>query len=95
MRNGVCGQKQEYQGLHNLVLLAIGEKKVFLDPFRFLAGFEHEMHKERLIGESVQIYVIFVVVIQSFSQICLFATPWTAGFPVLHYLPEFAETHVR
>ena len=53
MRNGVCGQKQEYQGLHNLVLLAIGEKKVFLDPFRFLAGFGHEMHKERLIGESV------------------------------------------
>ena len=69
MRNGVCGKRQEYQGLHHLVLLTIGEEKVFLDLCRFLSGFEHETHKERLIGESVQIYVVFVVVVQSLSHV--------------------------
>ena len=33
------------------------------------------------------------------SHTWLFATPWTAcsttGFPALHYLPEFAQTHVH
>ena len=29
-----------------------------------------------------------LVVAQSLSCIRLFATPWTAGFPVLHHLPE-------
>ena len=42
-------------------------RKIFLDLFRFLSGFEHETHKERLIEESVQIYVIFVV--QSLSHV--------------------------
>ena len=35
---------------------------------------------------------------QSLSYVRLFATPWTAalpGFPVLHCLPEFAQTHVH
>ena len=39
-----------------------------------------------------------VVVIQSLSHVQLFATPWTVatpGFPVLHHLPEFAQTHVH
>ena len=34
---------------------------------------------------------------KSLSHVWLFATPWTAsmpGFPVLHYLLEFAQTHV-
>ena len=39
-----------------------------------------------------------VAVVQSLSRVCLFATPWTAAqtldFPVLHHLPEFAQTHV-
>ena len=38
------------------------------------------------------------LVIQSLSQVPLFATPWTAampGFPVLHQLLEFAQTHVH
>ena len=41
------------------------------------------------------------VVVQSLSRVWLSVTPWTAafqgraGFPVLHYLPEFAQTHVR
>ena len=33
-----------------------------------------------------------------FSHVWLFVTLWTAapsGFPVLHYLPEFAQTHVH
>ena len=32
------------------------------------------------------------------SSVWFFATPWTAawpGFPVLHHLPEFAQTHVH
>ena len=38
------------------------------------------------------------VVLHSLSHVQLFATPWIArmpGFPVLHYLPEFAQTHVH
>ena len=35
------------------------------------------------------------VVVQSLSHVRLFVTPWTAGFPVLHCLPEFAQTHVH
>ena len=38
------------------------------------------------------------VVVQLPSHIRLFATPLdysTPGFPVLHYLPEFAQTHVH
>ena len=34
----------------------------------------------------------------SVTKSCPTATPWTAtcqGFPVLHYLPEFAQTHVH
>ena len=37
-------------------------------------------------------------VVRSLSGIRLFVTPWTAArqsFPVLHYLPEFAQTHVH
>ena len=34
--------------------------------------------------------------VQSPSCVQLFATPWTAaGFPVLHHLQEFAQTHVH
>ena len=42
--------------------------------------------------------VIVVIVVQLLSHVQLFVTPWTAamqGFPVLHYLPEFAEIHVH
>ena len=37
-------------------------------------------------------------VIQLLSHVRLFVTPWTAstpGFPVLHYLSEFAQVHVH
>ena len=33
-----------------------------------------------------------IVVVQ---RVRLFATPWATGFPVLYYLPEFAQTHVH
>ena len=33
--------------------------------------------------------------VQSLSSVWLFATPCTASFSVLHYLPEFAQTHVH
>ena len=39
------------------------------------------------------------VVVQSLSHVRCFVTPWTdcsmPSFPVLHYLPEFAQTHVH
>ena len=40
---------------------------------------------------------VVVIVVQSLNLVWLFATPWTAapGFPVLHCLPEFAQTHVH
>ena len=45
------------------------------------------------------IFYTFVVVVQSLIHVWLFATPWTAcntpGFPVLHYLLEFAQIHVH
>ena len=40
----------------------------------------------------------FIVAVRSLSHVPLFATPRTcstSGFPVLHYLPEFAQTHVH
>ena len=36
-----------------------------------------------------------IAVLQSLSHVLLFVTPWTPGFPVFHYLPESAPTHVR
>ena len=36
-----------------------------------------------------------VAVLQSLSHVLLFVTPWTPGFPVFHYLPESAPTHVH
>ena len=37
------------------------------------------------------------MVVQSFSHVQLFEAPWTStpAFPVLHHLPEFAETHAH
>ena len=41
--------------------------------------------------------LVFVVAIQSLSrvQLCDPMDGSTAGFPVLHYLPEFAKAHVH
>ena len=33
--------------------------------------------------------------VQLLGCVWLFATPWTPGFPVLHYLSEFAQTHAH
>ena len=46
--------------------------------------------------EEKNFLIMFTV--QILSHVGLFATPWTAappGSPVLHYLPEFAQTHVH
>ena len=40
-------------------------------------------------------YLFYTLVVQLLTCVQLFATPWTGGFPVLHYLPEFAQTHVH
>ena len=37
--------------------------------------------------------VLMIVVVH--SVVSDSATPWTPGFPVLHYLPEPAHTHVH
>ena len=39
-----------------------------------------------------------IVIAQLLSLVQLFATPWTAeqqDFPVLHYLLEFAQSHIH
>ena len=36
-----------------------------------------------------------IAVVQLLSCVQLFATLWISGFPVLHYLPELAQTHVH
>ena len=44
------------------------------------------------------IFLLFnylAIVDQSHSCVRLFLTPWAAGFPGLHYLLEFAQTHVH
>ena len=43
-------------------------------------------------------YLYFWAVVQLLSHVWLFATSWTAArqaFPVLHCVPEFAQTHVH
>ena len=35
-----------------------------------------------------------LLIVQSLSHVWLFVTLWT-GFPVLHYIPEFTQTHVH
>ena len=42
-------------------------------------------------GPAVLILLLFSLL----SRIRLFATPWTPDFPVFHYVPEFAQTHVH
>ena len=38
---------------------------------------------------------LLVFAVQSLSHVRFFETPWTAGFPVLRSLPEFAGIHVH
>ena len=35
------------------------------------------------------------IVVKLISHVWLFVTPWTPDFPVLHHLPEVAQTHVH
>ena len=49
------------------------------------------------IGKTIP-KIVFVAVVQPFSHVQLFVTPMncsTPGFPVLHHLPEFSQTHVH
>ena len=50
------------------------------------------------VTELLAIIYFNVVVVWSLSHVRLFATTWTAatpGFPVLHHLLQFAQTHVH
>ena len=38
---------------------------------------------------------LIVIIVQSLSRVQLFMNSSTPGFPVLHHLPEFAQTHVH
>ena len=52
---------------------------------------EHKLHLHYTLEEATD-------VVQSLSRTQLFVTPVdcsTPGFPVLHHLPEFAQTHVH
>ena len=42
-----------------------------------------------------RMFFVDAVVVQLFSYVWLFSTPWTPGFSVLHHLPELAQTHVQ
>ena len=60
---------------------------------------KHVCKVQRLLG-SFQNHraTLAPFVVQSLGRVRLFATPWTAapsGFPVLHYLPQFAQIHVH
>ena len=47
---------------------------------------------------SLSTGITFVVAVHSLSCAQLFAISWTAGcqgFPVLHYIPKFVQTHVH
>ena len=43
----------------------------------------------------IEVTYVFVVVVQSLSRVQLPTDYSTPGLPVLHYLPEFAQTHVH
>ena len=56
--------------------------------------------KNRLLYLDRQNLILFInpFVVQSLSHVQLFATPIDCsipGFPVLHYIPELAQTHVH
>ena len=68
--------------------------------------FDYRGHRFNLWLRKLHILTTFVVilVVQLLSRVQLFATPWTAalqvslsfaGFLVLYYLIEFAQTHVH
>ena len=55
------------------------------------------MFKGRAVKQEIKSSITYIVV-QSLNRVQLFTTPWTAntpGFPVLHYLLELAQTHVK
>ena len=37
---------------------------------------------------------MLAIIVQWLRHVRLFVIPWTPGFPFLHHLPEFAQTHV-
>ena len=54
------------------------------------------MHSVKEISSLIILHI--AVVLQSLHCVWFFVTPMdcsTPGFPVLHYLPEFAQTHVH
>ena len=45
---------------------------------------------------ALQSYTNFLnLIVQPLSHVRLFVTPWTAGFCVLHYFLEFAQTYIH
>ena len=67
---------------------SLGKKVQFLEGGRF----------EGVWSGCLQHLLQLVVVIQLLSCVRLFETPWNCsfpGFPVLCYLPEFAQTYVH
>ena len=77
-----------------------------LEPFSHLSPPSHPSRLSQDTGlsslyhtaNSQWLSILHIVVVQLLNSVQLFANPWAAaqpGFPVLHYLPEFAHTHVH
>ena len=71
--------------------LEVAESNLFPSGFLFSSTSDHH-HCIIFIGKVL--LVNFIVVLQSLSRVWL-PDPWTADFPVLHHLPELAQTHVH
>ena len=58
-----------------------------------------EVLKSSSVIVFLSISPFMAIVVQLLSHVQLFVNPWNvacpAGFPVLHHLPEFAQTHVH
>ena len=58
----------------------------------------HKKYKEKAHPVGTEDIIVVVVIVQLPSRIWVFATPWNCSmsdFPGLHYLLEFAQTHVH
>ena len=90
-----------------MVLTSTGERGSIGLAKNFIQVFPHKLlwkNPKKLFGQpnillsplmQLLIFSRSTVLVQLLNCIQLFVTLWTAGFPVLHYLLEFAQIHVH
>ena len=79
---------------HHKILKLNLKHFLYLNNYKIRYGNNTEEHK----GLTTIIFLRYFIVIQSLSHVQLFVTPWNAACQdshVLHYLLEFAQTHVQ